>query len=322
MCVHFSALPVNDAKVFQIFERLYDEIALDEDHAREVESELRRFGRSDALKSAPEKTIAFYAARLLLPALGAAQEAFRRTECVLKESAIATAFMAYYLDHGTLPPAFSVDASGRPLHSWRVLILPYLGDDAKALYDQIRLDEPWNSDANATFHAQTPDVFRCPSVKELKEDETSYSVLLGDEGFFDESGVGKDFKERVKSADRDAWSQALLVERGTPVCWMRPDAELKIADFTADGKADVRKFFSGKEKLHGGGMNYSTISGATRFISETTTDAELDARLRGLPVPVAPTDETEPSAAPAAEESTLDPPPESESDAESKVDPA
>ena len=322
MCVHFSALPVNDAKVFQIFERLYDEIALDEDHALEVESELRRFGRSDALKSAPEKTIAFYAARLLLPALGAAQEAFRRTECVLKESAIATAFMAYYLDHGTLPPAFSVDASGRPLHSWRVLILPYLGDDAKALYDQIRLNEPWDSDANATFHAQTPDVFRCPSMKELKEGETSYSVLLGDEGFFDESGVGKDFKERVKSADRDAWSQALLVERGTPVCWMRPDAELQIADFIADGKADVRKFFADKEKLHGGGMDYSTISGATRYISETTTDAELDARLRGLPVPAAPTDETEPSAAPDAEESTLDSPPESESDAESKVDPA
>lgn len=318
----FTAPPVDDAKVFQIFENLYDDMTIDDDHARAVEDELSRFNRSSLWTESPEEKIAYYSARLLLPALGAAREAFRRTECVLKESAITNAFIAYYLDHGTLPPAYTLDASGTPLHSWRVLILPYLGDDAKALYDQVRLDEPWNSDANAAFHSQIPDVYRCPSYENLKEGETGYSVLLGDEGFFDASGVGKDFKERVKSVGHDAWSQPLLVERETPVCWMQPDAELKIADFTADGKTDVRKFFACDKRRHPGGMNYSTVGGATRFISETTTDAELEALLRGLPVPEPTIDETEPFDAPAsAEESTLESPPESETDAESDAEP-
>ena len=121
---------------------------------------------------------------------------------------------------------------------------------------------------------------------------------------------------------REIARQFLVVERPDPVCWMQPDAELKIADFTADGKTDVSKFFACDKRRHPGGMNYSTVGGATRFISETTTDAELEALLRGLPVPEPTIDETAPSDAPSsAEESTLESPPESETDAESDAEP-
>ena len=63
---------------------------------------------------------------------------------------------------GAYPAAYTVDAEGKPLHSWRVLILPYLGDAESALYEQIRLDEPWDSEWNSQFHAQTPTVFVAP----------------------------------------------------------------------------------------------------------------------------------------------------------------
>jgi hypothetical protein len=55
-------------------------------------------------------------------------------------------------------PASSVDASGKPLLSWRVLILPYLehGD----LYDQFKLNEPWDSPHNLALLDEMPAIFR------------------------------------------------------------------------------------------------------------------------------------------------------------------
>lgn len=43
-----------------------------------------------------------------------------------KMSEIGFALQLYRCDHGTFPPPFTVDKNGKPLHSWRVLILPYL----------------------------------------------------------------------------------------------------------------------------------------------------------------------------------------------------
>ncbi len=95
--------------------------------------------------------------------------------------------LMYVRDHGTLPPACTTDETGQPLHSWRVLLLPYLGE--RKLYDQLRLDEPWDSSFNRQFHDQTPQVYRCPSTT-LAADQTSYSVVVGDDAPFG-AGEGK-----------------------------------------------------------------------------------------------------------------------------------
>ena len=279
----FRLPPVNDAKSFQIYKELYNS-AIDEENNGALEKEIEaQLSPSRRFRLSPEKTYAYFGASLLIPAMTAAKEAFYRTECVAKIGTITTALCAYRAEHGTLPPAFTVDENGKPLQSWRVLILPYLGDDAKALYEKLRLDEPWDSEYNRAFHDQIPDVFRCPSAKDLKEGETIYSVLLGDDGLFDESGTGKDFIEMTKLPGRDVWNQFLVVERAAPVCWMTPDQELKIADYTADGKTDVAKFFTSRR--HAGGLNYSAPSGRTAFVAETSTEFELEAYLRGLPQP-------------------------------------
>ena len=49
--------------------------------------------------------------------------------------------------HKTFPPAYSTDAAGKPLLSWRVLILPYI--DQQGLYEQFHLDEPWDTRTTA-----------------------------------------------------------------------------------------------------------------------------------------------------------------------------
>ena len=52
----------------------------------------------------------------------------------------------------------------RPLLSWRVHILPYLGQDA--LYKQFKLDEPWDSANNIRLLSQMPAVYASPAPEE------------------------------------------------------------------------------------------------------------------------------------------------------------
>ena len=84
---------------------------------------------------------------LLFPAAQAARAAAQRMTCCGHMSQLTLAFLVYHEVHGSFPPAYTVDENGKPLHSWRVLILPFI--EQKALYDKIRLDEPWDSEAFA-----------------------------------------------------------------------------------------------------------------------------------------------------------------------------
>ena len=81
-------------------------------------------------------------AGLLLPAVQAAREAARRMSCSNNIKQIGLAMQNYHTAYGTLPPAYTVDAQGRPLHSWRTLILPFI--EQQALYGEIDLSKPWN----------------------------------------------------------------------------------------------------------------------------------------------------------------------------------
>src|SRR5262245_49759347 len=84
---------------------------------------------------------------LLLPLSRSARPAARRAQCTNNLKQIALALHDYEQEHGALPPAYTVDAAGRPLHSWRTLILPYL--EQEKLYQSIDLSKPWNDPANA-----------------------------------------------------------------------------------------------------------------------------------------------------------------------------
>src|SRR5262249_1746028 len=56
---------------------------------------------------------------------------------------LAQAFDKYREKHGDYPPPAIYDRDGRPLLSWRVALLPYLGEES--LYKSFKLDEPWDS---------------------------------------------------------------------------------------------------------------------------------------------------------------------------------
>ncbi|MBQ9371271.1 MAG: DUF1559 domain-containing protein [Thermoguttaceae bacterium] len=276
--------PVNEPKIHEFFRRHYRELAETPSEEREARieelwQECRRCKRNFS------EIAAVIMIKLIFPAMNAMEEACRRTDCSLRLATIAHAIWAYYDDNGTLPPAFSVDANGAPLHSWRVLILPYLGEEEKALYEQIRLDEPWNSEHNKAFYDQIPDVYRCPSYQDLPEGETIYSVLTAQDGIFDRSGTGKDPNAIFRRENRESANQLMLVERANPICWMTPDAELDLDQALNDESLDFSNFFG--FKVHAGGCDVVTFGGASIFFDEARpTDPDAFRRdLFGEPAP-------------------------------------
>ena len=99
----------------------------------------------------------------LIPAIQATRVATPRETCRHNMRAIALALSVYKDTHGAFPPPYSVDDQGNALHSWRVLILPYL--EEKSLYQDINLHEPWDSEHNQQFWRSMPEVYRCPSFE-------------------------------------------------------------------------------------------------------------------------------------------------------------
>lgn len=75
---------------------------------------------------------------------------------------IGIAVANYEEVHGKLPDNVR-DAEGKPLLSWRVVLLPYL--EQEQLFEQFKLDEPWDSDHNKSLLLKMPRLYRAPIAK-------------------------------------------------------------------------------------------------------------------------------------------------------------
>jgi hypothetical protein len=81
-------------------------------------------------------------------------------QCVNNLKQITLALHSYHDLYGTFPPAYVADDNGKPMHSWRVLILPFVEQDA--LYKKYRFDEPWDGPNNRLLFKEKPRLFGCP----------------------------------------------------------------------------------------------------------------------------------------------------------------
>ncbi len=153
----------------------------------------------------------------------------------------------YHSDHGEMPPAYIADEDGKPMHSWRVLILPYL-DDEQALYDQYDFDEPWNGPNNRKLADQlTHHPFFCPSDDSLQPSITSYVAVVGERTLWPgaESGAGEDFSEHANIV-----SIVEVVDSG--IHWMEP-RDLSFEDAIAAAEGEDRP---GLGSRHSGSLIY------------------------------------------------------------------
>ena len=102
---------------------------------------------------------------LLLPAVQAAREAANRNMSQNNLKQIALCMLNYEDTKKRLPARAIYDKDGKPLLSWRVMMLPYM--EEKSLYDQFHLDEPWDSEHNKKLLEKMPDGYRDPCAISL-----------------------------------------------------------------------------------------------------------------------------------------------------------
>jgi hypothetical protein len=105
------------------------------------------------------------------------RECSRRAQCINNLHQLGLAFHIYYDKHGRFPPAYVADKDGRPLHSWRTLLLPYL--DRRDLYETYDFTQPWNGPNNQKLAEEIIDCFRCPSATTKDQTRTSYLAVTG-----------------------------------------------------------------------------------------------------------------------------------------------
>lgn len=129
---------------------------------------------------------------------------------------LALALQMYESTYGSLPPACVADASGRPMHSWRVLLLPYL--EQKRIYDRYDFNEPWDGPNNSALAVELNRiwVYQCPTRKILGE--TSYVAVTGPQTMWpnDKSTKLSDVKDGTNKT-------IMLVEvHNSGIHWMEP----------------------------------------------------------------------------------------------------
>jgi hypothetical protein len=185
----------------------------------------------------------------------ASRDAKNPNEEYLKK--LAGAMDKYHQDKGTYPAPAMYDKDGRPLLSWRVALLPYLGDQEAALYKEFHLDEPWDSLHNKKLLKKLPQSFRSPNS--YRSHKTTTLVFTGEAAVF--SGT----KGPRKS---DVGPGAILLayaDGHDAVWWTKP------ADFTyADGQPLPSLF-----NKYGYGQVHVLLGNGTYKVITRETDEKL-----------------------------------------------
>lgn len=172
-------------------------------------------------------------AALLLPAIQAAREAARRAQCINNMKQISIAIQNYHGVYKSFPPAYVADENGKPMHSWRVLILPFL--EGETIYEQYDFDQPWDSPHNLALAEMMPQVFRCPSSMSGVVAETNYMAVTGPDTLF------PDGKTRSDRDITDGLSNTIMLVEvaGSGVHWTEP-IDVDIAALT-QGMRDAQE---------------------------------------------------------------------------------
>lgn len=119
----------------------------------------------------------FCAAMWLLPSLTHPRWVSYRMQSSYCLKDIGLAMHNYHDTYDEFPPAYTVDKHGKPLLSWRVLLLPFMEEEE--LYEKFHLDEPWSSAANRELISQMPEIYTSPFFRDSrKEGKTPYLAIV------------------------------------------------------------------------------------------------------------------------------------------------
>jgi prepilin-type processing-associated H-X9-DG protein len=219
-----------------------------------------------------------------------AREAARRSSCKCNLKQLGLALHNYHEANGCFPPAWIADSQGRPMHSWRVLILPYI--DQAALYNRYNFAEPWDGPNNVKLLSEIPPVYKCPShvprtpsvaalfgpfgplacstgatvSSAARRKCTNYAAVLGRHCAF--RGADPVSIEDIT----DGTSNTLMIGEVTDadILWTKPED----IDASEHPKIGDRMGFSSD---HANGAQFLMGDGSARFIAESVPQTTIDA---------------------------------------------
>lgn len=146
-------------------------------------------------------------------------------KCAINE--LSFMLRGYHNRHGHFPPAYLADENGKPMHSWRVLILydDLLNNDFIKSYD---FNEPWDGPNNRKLADPIPHCYACPLDEKRRPHDTSYLMLTGP-GTFCQNDETRSLKDCVDNSE----TTAIVVEMAeSGVHWMEPrDLDIREMSF-------------------------------------------------------------------------------------------
>jgi hypothetical protein len=158
---------------------------------------------------------------LLLPAVSSARDAARRMVCTNNLRQIALALHNYHDTYKCFPPAYVADKNGKPMHSWRVLILPFI--EEMALYKQYNFNEPWDGPNNKKLLASRPSDYSCPSDQQSHTPgatNTNYVAVVGKEAAW--AGEKSRSLDPADLGGKTSRTIMLVEVAGTNIQWTEP----------------------------------------------------------------------------------------------------
>ncbi|MEX0725169.1 MAG: DUF1559 domain-containing protein [Planctomycetaceae bacterium] len=192
----------------------------------------------------------------LIPQPSVPRDAARRTQCKNNLKQIGLALHNYHSDFGAFPPAYVADENGRPMHSWRVLLLPYL--DYQNVYNRYDFNEPWDGPSNQRLAEQPIPSYQCPSHHSEHRSATTYHVLVGAVTMWPgEKGVAID---EITDGIENTLAVVELNQR--EVNWMDP-REITAEEFLQLYETPI----DDDDLPHAGGTHTLYGDGGVRFVS-------------------------------------------------------
>jgi prepilin-type processing-associated H-X9-DG protein len=196
----------------------------------------------------------------------------KRAHCMNNLKQIGMALHNYHDVYGCFPPPFIADAQGRPMHSWRVLILPFL--EEQNLYQRYNFAEPWDGPNNRELLGRMPALFACPAhrnpwVANPKPVLTSYFAVTG-------PGTAFPGDSTVRLADvRDGTNDTVVVVEASNVeiPWTAPcDMGTTSMSFRINDPT-----LAAPSSRHPGGLNILYADASVRFLHDATSPGRLRA---------------------------------------------
>jgi hypothetical protein len=130
-----------------------------------------------------------------------------------------------YHDTNGQCPSNSYDKDGKPLLSWRVHILPYI--EQQNVYNQFKLDEPWDSPNNKPLSQTVIRVYQAPGRPVVQPWETYYRTFIGPKNVKAEYRPflleGNSKGPRLTDITDGTSNTIMVVEAGGSVPWAKPD---------------------------------------------------------------------------------------------------